>query len=88
MPLISYLFLEAVSDKKELGKVMAAQLSRSVRWVELIRKLRTCDVGLFFEVGPGAVISRTVKWIDRRIEILSACDRETLHVAVERFNTF
>ena len=86
MPLVSYLYLEPV-DKDELGKVMAAQLSRSVLWVDLIRKLRNSDAGLFIEVGPGTVISRTVRWIDRGIEILAASDKESLLEAVERSKT-
>jgi len=86
MPLVSYLYLEPV-DKNELGKVMAAQLSHSVFWVDLIRKLRNSDAGLFIEVGPGTVISRTVRWIDRGIEILSASGKESLLEAVERCKT-
>jgi [acyl-carrier-protein] S-malonyltransferase len=86
MPLISYLYLKPV-DKNELGKVMAAQLSRSVLWVDLIRKLRNSAARLFIEVGPGSVISRTVRWIDRDIDILAASDKESLQKAVERCKT-
>ena len=86
MPLLSYLYLEPV-DKNELGEVMAAQLSRSVLWVDLIRKLRNSNNRLFIEVGPGAVISRTVRWIDRGIEILAASDKESMLKAVERCKT-
>jgi [acyl-carrier-protein] S-malonyltransferase len=86
IPLVSYLYLEPV-DRDELGKVMAAQLSRSVLWVDLIRKLRNRNAGVFVEVGPGTVISRTVKWIDRGIEILAASDRESLSATVERYKT-
>jgi malonyl CoA-acyl carrier protein transacylase len=86
IPLVSYLYLEPV-DKNELGKVMAAQLSRSVLWVDLIRKLRNSDARLFIEVGPGSVIARTVKWIDRGIEILNTSDNVHLLEAVERCKT-
>ncbi|MCP4665493.1 MAG: ACP S-malonyltransferase, partial [Deltaproteobacteria bacterium] len=86
MPLVSYLSLEPV-DKNELGKVMAAQLSRSVLWVDLIRKLRNSHARLFIEVGPGSVISRTVKWIDRDMDILAVSDKESLQKAIERSRT-
>ncbi len=87
MPLVSYLYLKPV-EKNELGKVMADQLSRSVLWVDLIRKLRNRNGGLFIEVGPGSVISRTVKWIDRGIEIMAPSDKESLLETAERCKTF
>jgi [acyl-carrier-protein] S-malonyltransferase len=69
LPLISYHFLESVVDERHLKNVIASQLSRPVLWVDLIKKLHGCN-RLFVEVGPGAVISRTVKWIDRNMEIV------------------
>ena len=77
----------SLSGKEELGEVMAVQLSRSVRWVDLIRKLHTRDGGLFMEVGPGNVISRTVRWIDRGIEILAASDKDSLLKVAESCKT-
>jgi [acyl-carrier-protein] S-malonyltransferase len=77
LPLISYHFLESVVDKRHLKYVIASQLSRPVLWVDLIKKLRGCN-RLFVEVGPGAVISRTVKWIDRSIEIVKTGTSEML----------
>ena len=77
LPLISYHFLESVVDKRHLKYVIASQLSRPVLWVDLIKRLCGCH-RLFVEVGPGAVISRTVKWIDRSIEIVKTGTNEML----------
>ena len=77
LPLISYHFLESVVDKRHLKYVITSQLSRPVLWVDLIKRLRGCH-RLFVEVGPGAVISRTVKWIDRGIEIVKTGTNEML----------
>jgi [acyl-carrier-protein] S-malonyltransferase len=77
LPLISYHFLESVVDRRHLKYVIASQLSRPVLWVDLIKKLRGCN-RLFVEVGPGKVISRAVKWIDRRIEIVKTGTNEML----------
>ena len=77
LPLISYHFLESVVDKRHLKYVIASQLSRPVLWVDLIKRLRGCH-RLFVEVGPGAVISRTVKWIDRSIEIVKTGTNDML----------
>lgn len=85
IPLISYLFLEPVANKEELKKVMAAQLSRPVLWVDLIKRLRNSNIRLVVEVGPGEVISRTVRWIERNIEIVNTSTHGRLLETIERY---
>jgi [acyl-carrier-protein] S-malonyltransferase len=87
IPLISYLFLEPVPDEEALRRTMAAQLSRPVLWVDLIRRLHNSDIRLLVEVGPGKVISRTVRWIDRNIEIVNTSTRERLTETVKAYKT-
>jgi [acyl-carrier-protein] S-malonyltransferase len=82
--LMSYLSLDTVADKTALKNIMAAQLSRPVLWVDLIRKLGNRN-RLMIEVGPGAVISRTVIWIDRSIETINTAKERGLEKAVERY---
>lgn len=84
LPLFSYFLLESVSNKKELKKIMAAQLSGPVSWVGLIKKLHNNNI-LFIEAGPGAVISRTVKWVDRNIEIVNTDTQERLLESIQRY---
>lgn len=84
LPLISYHFLESVVDKRHLKYVIASQLSSPVLWVDLIKRLRGCH-RLFIEVGPGAVISRTVKWIDRSIEILKTGTNDMLLKSITEY---
>ena len=57
--------LEWIKDKNDMAAVMADQLSNTVRWADLVKKLGRKQKKIFFEVGPGNIISRTVKWIDR-----------------------
>lgn len=85
VPLISYLFLEPVSDKEELRRIMAVQLSRPVLWVDLIRRVHNSNSRLFIEVGPGDMISRTVRWIDRDIQIVNTANKERLLKTVEGY---
>jgi len=84
-PLISYSLLEPVSDKSALKKIMATQLSRRVLWVDLIKKLSNNT--FFVEVGPGSIISKTVKWIDRDINIVNTSSNNGLLKAVEAYRT-
>jgi len=84
IPLFSCLLLESVPNKEELKNIMAAQLSGPVLWVDLIKRLRNNNI-LFIEVGPGAVISRTVKWVDRNIEIVSTATKGRLLKSIESY---
>lgn len=84
IPLFSYLSLDTVSDRMELKNIMASQLSRPVLWVDLIKKLGSRN-RFMIEVGPGAVISRTVIWIDRSIEMINTAKARGLERAIERY---
>ena len=75
--------MDILPDEKELKNIMAAQLSHPVLWVDLIKKL-SMNSKLFIEVGPGAVIFRTVIWIDRNIEIMNTAKNEKLSEAIEQ----
>lgn len=85
IPLISYLSLDRIPNKKELKNVMANQLSGPVLWVDLIKKLSNSNTRLFLEVGPGEVISRAVRWIDRNIEIANTATKVKLLKAIESY---
>jgi [acyl-carrier-protein] S-malonyltransferase len=88
VPLISYLTLEPVETKEAFKRIIAEQLSKPVRWVELIRKLGREEGFLFVEPGPGSVISRTVRWIDRSLDVYNAGDMEQVGEAVEGLLSF
>ena len=85
IPLLSYLTLQPVSGPRELLTVMADQLSRPVLWVDVITQLRQSNKGRWFEVGPGAVIARTVRWIDRGIEVSNTATVEQCRSAVQHY---
>ncbi|MGD9367027.1 MAG: ACP S-malonyltransferase [Desulfobacteraceae bacterium] len=83
VPLISYSTLEPVADAHDLARVLAAQLSGPVRWVELIGHVSRCGIRQALEVGPGKVISRAVRWIDRSIQVLPTDDPASLDAAIK-----
>ncbi len=86
IPLISYLTLDEVSGEEELAGVMADQLSGRVMWVDLINKInkKNQGQGMMVEVGPGAVISMAVRWINRHIRMMNCSTRERLLEAVNQ----
>ncbi len=84
-PLISYLSLDYIPNKRELKNIMANQLSGPVLWTDLIKKLSNSNNRLFLEVGPGKVISRTVNWIDRNIEIMNTANKGELLKTIKTY---
>lgn len=84
IPLISYFSLDALPSEEELKKMMAAQLSRPVLWVDLVKKLGNRNNRLFVEIGPGATLFRTVRWIDRNIDVLITANEANLEEVIER----
>ncbi|MEE8432076.1 MAG: hypothetical protein V3S16_12575, partial [Candidatus Desulfatibia sp.] len=60
------------------------QLSNPVLWVDLIKKMADNNNGLFLEVGPGAIIFRTVRWIDRNIEIMNSATADRFDMAIKK----
>ncbi len=84
VPLISYLSLECVDNKSLLVQTMAAQLSRPVLWVDLIKTVGARS-RMIIEVGPGKIITRTAIWIDRNIQVMNTADEAGLTRAVEHY---
>jgi [acyl-carrier-protein] S-malonyltransferase len=82
VPLYSYSLLRPVDDQDALKKAIALQLSRPVLWEELIRKLQG-NGGPFIEVGPGRMLGRTIRWIDRKTEVWQTGTKEGLFNTIE-----
>lgn len=78
VPLYSYSSLERLETGKQVLTAMGHQLSSAVRWVDLIRKLESMGIRHWLEAGPGAVVSRTVRWIDRKIDIHNTARQQSL----------
>jgi len=70
IPLYSYTTTRQIMDQNTLINVMAMQLSHPVLWVDLIRKLRHNLTHTLVETGPGAMLSRSIRWIDRHITMM------------------
>jgi [acyl-carrier-protein] S-malonyltransferase len=70
IPLYSYTTTQPVMDRDDLINVMAMQLSHPVLWVDLIRKLGHNRLNTLVEIGPGTMLSRSIRWIDRQIDML------------------
>lgn len=81
IPLLSYHTLKRVSGAASLKMIMATQLSHPVLWADLMKTIHRPGM-LFIELGADKVIARTVRWIDRKIDIVSISNtRDMLQLA-------
>lgn len=60
----------ASSDPEEIRKLVAKQMTHSVQWVQTIQNMIRDGISLFYEVGPGKVLSGLVKRIDKNATVI------------------
>ena len=65
--LISHLDGSVVRNGRDAGDVLWRQLSRPVQWHRTVTSLTSeCSSVVLLECGPGDVLTRLARWIDRR----------------------
>ena len=84
IPLYSYTTTQPVKDRDALINVMAMQLSHPVLWVDLIRKLGHNRVNTLVEIGPGTMLSRSIRWIDRHTTMFDTSSSDRIQKVVQR----
>jgi len=70
-PVISTVSGEPETDPDRIKELLTRQITAQVRWTEYIMKLKSLGVRRFIEVGPGDVLTKLIKRIDRELEALS-----------------
>lgn len=61
---------EASTDPEEIRELVAKQMTYSVQWVKTIQNMIRDGILLFYEVGPGKVLSGLVKRIDKTVTVI------------------
>ncbi|MFZ3072405.1 MAG: ACP S-malonyltransferase [Thermodesulfobacteriota bacterium] len=70
-PLVSNVEAAPSSDVSKVRGLLKRQLTESVRWVDIIKRMAACGVEATIEIGPGKVLSGLVKRIDKGIQTLN-----------------
>ncbi len=83
-PLYSYTTTRQITGRDDLIHVMALQLSHPVLWVDLIRKLRHNLAHTLVEIGPGTMLSRSIRWIDRHIAMLDTTSASRIQDVIQK----
>ncbi len=88
VPLYNNVDAARVTSGAAVRDGLARQVSRPVRWTELIERMVAAEqVKTVVEVGPGMVLSGLMRRIDRAIERLNATDTASLTAVRARFAT-
>lgn len=69
-----------------IRQALIEQLYRPVRWVDIILLMTDQGVARVVECGPGNVLSGLIKRIDRKLELFSGADPESLTRALTAFH--
>jgi [acyl-carrier-protein] S-malonyltransferase len=64
-PVYANVTAKPVSDADEIRTLLYKQLTYPVRWTETIENMIADHANIFYEVGPGNVLSGLVKRINR-----------------------
>lgn len=73
-PVISTVSGEPESDPHRIKELLMKQITSQVRWTEYVQKLLALGVRRFIEVGPGDVLTRLNRRIDKQLEAMSFAD--------------
>lgn len=70
-PVVSTVSGEPETDPQKIKELLMRQVTAQVRWTDYVLKLKSLGATKFIEVGPGDVLTRLNRRIDREIEALS-----------------
>jgi [acyl-carrier-protein] S-malonyltransferase len=70
--------LDSYSSPEDIRQALSMQLTSPVRWVETIQSIAKANISLIYEFGPGAVLSKLCKRIDKTIISEAINSSETL----------
>jgi len=83
VPVVSNVDARPHTDPDEIRDCLGRQMTWSVLWEQSVRWLAGEGVSTFVEVGPGTVLSKLIRRIDRSLNVLNVDTVEDLQRAVD-----
>ena len=78
VPIVSNVSAEAISDPKEIKKLLVSQVTGSVRWRESIVWMAKNNVDEIWEIGSGKALSGMIRRIDKSMNLVSISSPEDI----------
>ncbi len=76
--LISNITADEIFNADELKDLLVKQIENRVRWRESVINMIKKEINQFIEIGPGNVLSRLVKRIDKKVTVNSINNEEDI----------
>ncbi len=73
----------ATQDPQQIKEKLSKQIESPVRWCASVEMMLAAGVDTFVEIGPGKVLTGTVKKIDKTAKIFNIFDWQSLQTTVE-----
>jgi len=74
IPVITNVEARLIVSGSEAKELLIEQLTKSVEWVDSIKKMVNNSVNIFYEIGPGKVLSGLVKRINSEVKVFNFYD--------------
>jgi [acyl-carrier-protein] S-malonyltransferase len=82
-PLVTNVDAEPITKGEKARACLIRQVTSPVRWVESINRLIEDGVSRFVEVGPGQVLSKLIRRIDKSVKSLQVGDESSFKILGE-----
>ncbi|NCO65214.1 MAG: [acyl-carrier-protein] S-malonyltransferase [Candidatus Aquicultor secundus] len=84
IPVVPNTLAHPVIDAVELRNALQTQISSSVKWQQSVEQMIGLGIKTFVEVGPGQVLSKIIKRIDKQVEVFATENPPLLAKAIDR----
>jgi [acyl-carrier-protein] S-malonyltransferase len=82
IPVVANVDAEPKRDARAAIEALIRQVSSPVRWEGVVKRLVAEGATTFIELGPGTVLARLIKKIDRGVQVMSIEDEQGLDAAL------
>jgi len=86
IPVINNVHVTIESDETIIAEALVKQLSKPVRWVETIQKMKSEGIESIVECGPGKVLTGLNKRIDRELKTYPIFDVASIDKTLEELS--
>lgn len=85
IPYLCNVKADYVRNSAEVKKLLAMQVSSTVRWRETMERMLAEGVDTFFEIGPGKTLAGFLKRMSRDVTVVNVGTVEELNAAEQQF---
>jgi len=86
IPVICNVTADYVKTKEEIKDALIEQVTHSIKWVDIIKRINLEGINCFIEVGPGNVLKKLIKQILPKAKVYNVCDSKSLEKVIRKLN--